>query len=265
MEDQEVRLRSARASTAIAMPRDSDLPVPPPQLVATAPTRVFVSEKQHLQFGLMSHDSFGAYSPQWTIPSSRHPPKPPPDFPGPGHYQVPAHPPDLRYPHVIVQKPVYDDATITSNVDMTTPRRFPGDDTRRIAEWDGIHYYMPIPISPPPSYNPPVFDPRRRTTIGPKRKDDPPGPSPGPAKYTPVAVLPRSAAFGIPKVQKREVWEDPPDTPGPGEYETIPQLRKPKRWAGKLRVRTERMKKKDATRDRPWSAVSSVSTQSHSG
>jgi hypothetical protein len=243
-----------RAATSIAIPRD---PEPPLHLAMTAPVTGFISDKQRLQFGLMSHDTFGAFTPQWTIGSSRRPPKPPPDYPGPGKYDPPDHvPADTRYPPAIFPRPVYSDATITSNVDMTTPREFPADNGKTISRLDGSHYYLPMPVSPAPSFSPPVFDPRRRTTIGPKMKDQPPHFSPGPAKYSPVVVMiPRAPAYGIPKTPKREVFEDPPDTPGPGTYETIKQLKKPKRWAGKLRVQTERIKRKEEGRERPWSAA----------
>jgi hypothetical protein len=69
-------------------------------------------------------------------------------------------------------------------------------------------------------------------------------------------MIPRAPCYGIPKCPKREVWDDPLDTPGPGAYETIKQLRKPKRWAGKLRVRSERMRINEALHERPWSAAS---------
>jgi hypothetical protein len=54
------------------------------------------------------------------------------------------------------------------------------------------------------------------------------------------------------------------DTPGPGEYETAPPMKKPRRWAGKLRVRTQRMHETEERRDRPWSQGPSPRRSRHS-
>ena len=62
---------------------------------------------------------------------------------------------------------------------------------------------------------------------------------PGPGEYNPNEVnRPKSAAFSFTKSSERNVWaqNDMLYNPGPGQYNVIPELKKPKRWAEKLQV-----------------------------
>jgi hypothetical protein len=247
-----------RAQTALAPVRrdpTDDLNSPKPVLSQTSVAHTLISEKQQLQFGLMTHDAFGAYSPQWTIPSSRQPQKALNERnPGPGQYEVPPPERDLRYPHVIGLRPPFEYSTLTSPVDLVRLPGMPERCPQTIGPLDGIRFFMPIPVSPPPGFNPPTFTPAKGVTIGPKRKEEPPNPAPGPGAYSPTPRF-TSPHHGFPRMNERDIFRDIPDTPGPGAYETVPQLAAPPRWAGKLRIRTQKMKDREVQRKRPWSQV----------
>jgi hypothetical protein len=204
----------------------------------------------------MSHDSFGAYSPHWTIPGSRRPQKPPTEAnPGPGQYNVPAHERDLRYPPVIGTRQGRDYSTLTSSVELVQLPGMPEKCPQSIGPLDGVRFYMPMPVSPAPSFVPGPSGGSKKVTIGPKRKDEPVNPAPGPGTYSPQNGF-AAPMHKFPQMQEREIFSEPPDTPGPGAYEVIPQLAKPPRWAEKLRVRTRGMEERAATRLRPWSQSS---------
>jgi hypothetical protein len=221
-------------------------------------SRTLVSEKQQIQFGLMTRDSFGAYSPHWSIPSSRRPPTLPNEHnPGPGYYEVPHHEKDLRYPHVIANRPEFDYSTLTSNVEFVRLKGMPVSPPLSISPLDGIHFYMPMPVSPPPTFNPETFSLSKGATIGLKRRDEPLNPAPGPGTYSPAVHFP-SISHLFPRMQEREIFREIPETPGPGTYQTTPPLVKPPRWAGKLRVRTEEMKERETQRNRPWSTLAKL-------
>jgi hypothetical protein len=213
--------------------------------------RSFISEKQRLQFGLMTQDSFGAYSPQWTIPSSRRPQKPTNDFPGPCDYNVPSCPAGPK--RAISPRAASRDDTVTSQIDFYRPNGILDVPPQTIGVPDGRHYFMPVPVSPPPSFVHPSFDRTKVATIGPKRPEIPPNPAPGPGRYSPTDdSLLRRPRFEFPKTVARDPFGEIPDTPGPGAYETVPQPGAPKRWAGKLRVKSKRTRAKEVARGRPW-------------
>jgi hypothetical protein len=176
------------------------------------------------------------------------------DNPGPGKYQVPAHEKDLRCPTVIGVRPESDYSTITSKVDLIRPSGMPDRPPQSIGPMDGFHYFMPMPVSPAPVFTPPTFFLSKGMTIGPKRKPEPPNPAPGPGAYSPGEHFPVHG-HEFPRMQGREIFRNIPQTPGPGAYETIPQLEKPHRWAGKLRVRTADMREREEARARPWSVA----------
>jgi hypothetical protein len=141
----------------------------------------------------------------------------------------------------------------TSRIDFFRPGGILDATPQTIGADDGLHYYMPVPVSPPPSYVRAGFDRQKGATIGPKRPDIAPNPAPGPGRYSPTEVaLPRNPHFKFPKTAARDPFGDTPDTPGPGAYETVQPPSAPKRWAGKLRVKTKRTRAKEAARDRPW-------------
>jgi hypothetical protein len=73
-------------------------------------------------------------------------------------------------------------------------------------------------------------------TIGAPYHRDPPNPVPGPGAYPLPDPGAGAIGFTIPRWKERELWKRPDDAPPPGEYEVVPVLPKPKRWAGKLRV-----------------------------
>lgn len=215
-------------------------------------TRGFLSEKQRLQFGLMTRNSFGAFSPQWTIPSSRPERVLKDTGPGPGQYNVPSVEKDLRYPHVIAERKLPDYETITSGIEIPNTSQFPKPKPAHIGSLDGQHYYLPMPVSPSPNYAPTMFDRSGGVKIGERHKDPDADDVPGPGTYSPTRVAEkRSPAFQIPHVTTREFWPKH-DTPGPGSYEVTKGVRTPTRWASKLRVRTEEMKQREAERERPW-------------
>jgi hypothetical protein len=61
--------------------------------------------------------------------------------------------------------------------------------------------------------------------------------APGPGKYEDVETgRAQTPAFSLPRSKRREIWQKPPEVPAPGEYEVLPVLPKPKRWAVRLRV-----------------------------
>ena len=220
-------------------------------------TRGFLSEKQRLQFGLMGRNSFGSFSPQWTIGSSRPERVVRDPSPGPGEYNVPAVEKDLRYPHVIAERKLRDYATLTSNIDIPNTGVFPEKKSAHIGSLDGQHYYLPMPYSPPPNYAPTMFDRSKMkgVTIGERHKVIEEERAPGPGAYSPTrATEKRAPAYLIPKVTSREYWQDN-NNPGPGHYEVTKGVRTPTRWAEKLRVRTEEMKEREAMRERPWAPV----------
>lgn len=213
-------------------------------------SRVSISEKQKLAFGMMTHDSFGAWSPQWTIPSSRRDIKKRDEFPGPGTYDP--NEKNFKYHHIIENRPEADYSTLTSNVDIMNERDLQSPKKVTIAPLDGFHYYSRMPQSPGPQYSPPAFG-GRPVTIASKRREEKPSGNPGPGAYSPTnATAKKVPSYEFPRFMKREVWQESLDTPGPGSYETVKQPKKPKRWAGKLRVRTSYMKERELYRDRPW-------------
>ena len=245
-----------RAQTSVAKRREIKSVDFGDQMAATTQftSRVFISEKQRLAFGMMTHDSFGAFSPQWTIPSSRREPRKKDEVPGPGAYELLTEK-DSKYHHIIENRPEADYSTITSNVEIMNERDLQKPKNRTIGPLDGFHYYSRMPKSPAPCYSPPVFDGIRPMTIGSKRRDERPSGVPGPGAYSPTqATAKKVPSYEFPRFMKREVWQDALDTPGPGSYETVKQPKKPKRWAGKLRVRTADMKARESCRDRPWAA-----------
>lgn len=244
----------ARAKTSYSQRCDKNAN---PEVARRAETQRLINsclgtEKQRLQFGLMTHDNFGAYSPKWTIPSSRQEPIIKDIFPGPGQYNIPHHSKDYRYPHVIAEREETDYSTLTSRCDLPDNRVYPELKKRTIPPQDGIHYYMPVPVSPPPRYIPPPFGEKKSLKISERYKEEPYNPAPGPGKYDPN-TLPHVPAYPIPAARTRSAFDETgPDTPGPGAYNITNQIKKAPRWAERLRVPSKRYKDKERTRERPW-------------
>lgn len=219
------------------------------------------------------YNQFGASTPRWTIPSSRKGPKPPPDYPPPGQYDVPLEPFNQKYHHSIQEREITDYRTITSNIDYIYHPYFPKKDSFK-------HNFVPtVPDdekkisfigksdSPGPGYNIREVQPRtdyyKKHNIG---KHEPPKEpivesSPSPQDYSPVIVsLPRSPAYSFEKIVVSDEGKParPVDlgTPGPGAYNVGPQVRRPPRWAEKLTVHSTRRRKANIDIEQPKASES---------
>ena len=253
-----------RPSTTMA----AKLP-PPLETTAKAKTVTFsstarIQEKRKVKYVSSAPDDFGTQSPHWTIPSSRTDPPPPPDYPGPGQYNIKS--------SIRVNKKNFIGQTIgvrgetkystdTSNINIPNIRAFPEIRRRSISELSGRHFYDLDP-TPAPTYNSPGLELKKKT-IGARFKEKKPDKIPSPAEYDVKRVdLPSPIYVALPR--KEDVYksrslsydsglgESINDTPGPGAYNVTPELRKPKKWTERLRVHPERYTRPHFEYDRPW-------------
>jgi hypothetical protein len=177
---------------------------------------------------------FGQTGKTVTIGCSRKPPPPPEEFPGPGAYQVDPKTLYVDLPHLIQNRPESDYRTLTSDVDFLALTPFTRPSTH-IGNRDNVRFFS-VNDAPPPTY---VVDTRESLaplTIGQRFVRQDVSDAPGPGEYPVSDTRPGTAGFTIPHNPKRELWNPPPITPDPGEYNILPPLSKPKRWAEKLRT-----------------------------
>jgi hypothetical protein len=156
------------------------------------------------------------------------------ELPGPGSYNPKSSSLELDIPHRIPNRPESSYFSLSSGVDFMGLRPFTRPMTR-IGNRDGCLFYTPTegpaPFFCPTPERPPAI------TIGPRFESTYETDVPGPGEYNDFdGVRPQSASFSMPRSAPRELWPKPPEAPGPGQYNVIPVLAKPKRWAGKLRV-----------------------------
>ena len=159
------------------------------------------------------------------------------DSPGPGSYTVKPSTFVIDMPHTIQRRPETSYETMTSDIDFLDLQNFTGPKIS-IGDVGNVKFFKPDD-NPPPEYLP-TTPKIKSMTIGPKIPfkfgDDT---IPGPGEYNPNEVnRPKSAAFSFTKSSERNVWaqNDMLYNPGPGQYNVIPELKKPKRWAEKLQV-----------------------------
>ena len=252
----------------------------PPPLSGAVPSKTVsfshtsrLEETRKIKYISSVPDDFGSHSPHWTIPSSRSEPKPPPDYPGPGQYNLP---PDFGVHRknfvgqTIGVRSETDYSSITSGIDYTSKRIFPEIRRRSISQQSGRHFYD-FPKTPAPDFNPPGLQPKK-ITIGQKYKEKKPDKIPSPVDYDVKRVdLPSSIHHALPRkdfaeIRSRSVTvlcninnntplfnnEQAPDTPGPGAYNIIPELKRPKRWTERLRVQPQKYTRAHIQYERPW-------------
>ncbi|OHT12771.1 hypothetical protein TRFO_17323 [Tritrichomonas foetus] len=191
---------------------------------------------------------FGQDGKAITIGCSRKPPPPPEEVPGPGAYEIDPKTLHLDIPHTIQKRPETDYSTMTSEFEFLPLEPFTRPKTT-IHNRDNIRFFTVNDV-PPPTYLPPSPTPCS-PTIGNRvvfRNID--EENPGPGQYSPIDCnRPKSAVFTIPKTPERDVWSLNLEAPGPGQYNTTPQLKKPKRWAGKLRVQPKNAIQRKSLKD----------------
>jgi hypothetical protein len=217
-----VDARSGRPSTAPASIR--------PTTIASRRTPPIVRDRNR----------FGANSPAWTIGSSRKPPKPLPDTPAPCQYDPPIEACKTQVTHTIQARESPNYGTITTNVEFPDLREFPSPPLVRIHEHDGTSF-IPKVSSPGPSYSP--SDVRRKHDYTSHKIEElhrvrrSPG-TPGPADYEPIDPgRPTSPLFAMPQAPVKRFHDEKVDpTPGPGEYQIGPEVRRPATWTERLRV-----------------------------
>lgn len=180
---------------------------------------------------------FGQDGKSITIGCSRKPPPPPEPVPGPGTYEIGGNTFHIDIPHTIQKRKETDYTTISSKIGFLQLEPFTRPVTSIHLRKDEDLFY--INDSPGPNY----FPKQEFSSTAPKIGIKTPYKHydeniPGPGLYSPSVEFtrPKTASFTLSKAKQRDVWGQQPKTPGPGQYDIIPNLSKPKRWAGKLRV-----------------------------
>ena len=263
----------ARPSTTVEPSRPPVLSGPLPKKSVKFSHTSRLEETRKIKYISSAPDDFGTHSPHWTIPSSRTDPPAPPDYPGPGQYNIP---PEIRVNRknfvgqTIGIREETNYATVTSGIDYTSHRLFPEIRRRSISAQSNRHFYD-APVTPAPNYTPPGLEPKK-ITIGQRYKERPPDNIPGPDAYNVKRPdLPTSICYSLPRkdlgeARSRSVTvlrnnttntilfnsEPVPDTPGPGAYNVTPELRRPKRWTERLRVKPQKYTRVHTQYERPW-------------
>ncbi|OHT12262.1 hypothetical protein TRFO_18075 [Tritrichomonas foetus] len=229
----------------------------------------FATRKIH--YIVKDQNQFGATSPSWTIPSSRKPPAPPPDYPPPGQYDIQSDIFKRQFPHTIQEREFADYSTITSHIDYIDYPKFPGKleirhnyVPERPPDGEIKFSYIPQIDSPGPKYLPGEVQPKhnyRQHNIGEHKvpKEKPVEATPSPAEYTPVHVdMPRAPAYSFDKIvvsDDRLFRRKPEDLPGPGSYNVGPQVRRAPKWTEKIRVYPKRKRNTEPEMIKPWESI----------
>lgn len=202
------------------------------------------------------HTKFGSGSPSWTIPAGRPEKLESIYCPGPGAYDVPVNPFDYRLKHKIMQRREPLSSSITSDIGFYMPP--PIIDSNKPIYIGSItgNNFIPKIISPDPVYVPPSFGSDIKVKIKERLKPQPVDDFPGPGFYNPVYCnLERSPVYIIRKThkpKKRARTAVTKSTPGPGEYNVLPQLKPFKNWTERIRVKSKRVKRESLNRLTPW-------------
>lgn len=178
-------------------------------------------------------DKFGNFSPQWTIPSSRKEERPPPIYPSPGQYNPPRMACVPRGGSPISPRPIYSDRTVTSDIDMTTPRTYPYLKKRTIGSRKSTYFYD-MTDGPPTLYKFKTTLDNRGRSIGKKHKERL-ADLPGPGDYNPrLKSVPKLTT--ISRSTDRELFQLATiKNPGPSDYHVQePQSARPA-WYGAIR------------------------------
>ena len=199
---------------------------------------------------------FGSDAPSWTIAAGRPEESKPQLCPGPGEYEVPINPFDYKLKHKITQRREIDFGTITSNIEFYMP-------PPAIENSKPIHIgcltgsnFVPKNDTPDPVYIPPSFGSDIKITIKGRIKAPHSDNIPGPGFYNPIYCnLERSPMFAIngPSTYgKRAFSAVSESTPGPGQYDVLPQLKPIRNWTEKIRVKSRRVNRGSLNRLTPW-------------
>jgi hypothetical protein len=180
-------------------------------------------------------DAFGANSPQWTIPSSRHEPKPFFRGPDPCRYNVPRLGCVMIPGSPMSPRPIYSDSTITSSIDTPDIRVYPTNPRKTIGIRKQTIFYEPTD-SPGHFFNFKSDGLSKGLRIGrrfSRRGED----LPGPGEYSPAwPQTPRLTT--VSKARDRTLWKIR-EGPSPADY-TIAEPSTPK-WRGAIRPLRRRL------------------------
>lgn len=166
------------------------------------------------------------------IGCSRPPSAPPEEIPGPGAYEIATK--NCTIPHKIQNRPETRYETISTNIDYLDLKPF-SRSSSSAQKRGAIRSPYTTNDVPGPTYVPPaLIDTGKKITIGKRVSVKYTTDVPGPGEYNPIR--PSTTACSIPRSGQRSLWEGKEVSPGPGMYDVVPKLKKPKRWASKLRV-----------------------------
>lgn len=166
---------------------------------------------------------FGKDAPKIAIGSSRRPPKPPPETPGPGFYDPPMAPKDTRIKIKLSESPQRTPRRpLTANVDYIDAREFPRIRQKCIGVRDGFSYIQPGD-GPPCRYIAPSELSHRAHRIANRDKpfyyDDLKNNTPGPERYSPRSNLAKAPQCQLLGPKYRADWLTESEvTPPPNLY-----------------------------------------------
>ena len=161
----------------------------PSTIFSRQPRRQYTTTAADIDF-YVGVSEFGKDAPKIAIGSSRKPPKPPPETPGPGFYDPPDAPKDSRIKIRLSETPKPNPRRpLTANVDYINAREFPRVLQKCIGVRDGFSYIQPGE-GPPCRYMAPSQLSHQTHRIANKAKpfyyDDLRKNTPGPERYTPL-------------------------------------------------------------------------------
>jgi hypothetical protein len=180
--------------------------------------------------------AFGCFSPSWTIGSSRRPPRPPLDCPGPADYDTVMSMRSPRGGKSMSWKPAQSDRTVTSDVDVPNIRPFPTPRRLTVGQRSSTFFYYPVDGAATLIVGEPAVT-GRGCTIG-RRIPERPNENPGPGAYSPdYSQRPKLAT--IDRGLDRDAFKDPdPSLPPPGSYDVQGPIKTP-RWFRNRRITRE--------------------------
>lgn len=237
-----------RAKTALLRPGQS-----PKRGKPLSQTAHLIMPKRRHHFTVTNQFEFGNSTPKWTIGASRHDKRDKDDIPGPGYYRTTEK--VTKFSHIIENRPVTSDRTLTSDLDFRVEREFPKIRPVTIGTRGELVYGEKYESHEPVFFVTDTFKKLRWNLckIGERRPDREPDPVPPPGSYNPVNTwIQNGPMFTIPKAQTRAIEADKADLPGPGAYELTTPVKSYTRWAERLMVKSKRWHPPDDPRSRPW-------------